>query len=138
MGGRDIVLRRTQEANRQGWKCHWCKQPMTPVPSFPPGGPTVGQKYPPTMVTLEHLYGKNDPRRLRDTKRGEKRWFAACKACNERRGREHEKEFPSLAHRLAMKARQRKAQQQRHEQAKNRRFTNAQPVSTGGPQQAND
>jgi hypothetical protein len=104
MGGRDIVRRRNEEAKRQHWKCHWCQVEMTPIP---PDWP-----HPPTTVTLDHLYGKGDPRRT-STRNGERRWFAACKRCNERRGKEHEKAFPSEAHALAMKEHQRKAQRER-------------------------
>lgn len=87
MGGKTIVRRRREEANRQGWKCHWCQIPMTEVPLMIPPGMVL----PPTMVTLDHLFAKGDPRRRIKPRNGEKRYVAACFECNHRRGKEHEK-----------------------------------------------
>jgi len=81
-----IVRRRNEEAERQDWKCHWCKGLMTPVPPFQPGA-----DYPPTMVTLDHMFHKGDQRRKNPPRSGERRYVAACRSCNEERGKVHEK-----------------------------------------------
>lgn len=51
--------------------------------------PIVKMPYPDTMVTLDHLFHKSDPRRLLPC-RGEKRYVAACRKCNSERGAEHD------------------------------------------------
>lgn len=87
MPGNKIVRRRNEEAARQGWKCHWCQVAMTPVPvPFLKGG-----SYQPTMVTLDHLFHKGDPRRKNPPRSGERRYVAACRSCNEERGKAHER-----------------------------------------------
>ena len=50
---------------------------MTPV-TLPP--------YCDTMVTLDHLFHRGDPRRLQPS-RGKRRYVAACRRCNQRRAR---------------------------------------------------
>jgi hypothetical protein len=85
MAGSKITRRRNEEAERQGWKCHWCQVPMTPVPPF-----RKDQRYLPTMVTLDHLFHKGDPRRKNAPRNGERRYVAACRQCNENRGKAHE------------------------------------------------
>lgn len=86
MPGNKIVRRRNEEAERQNWKCWWCPTIMTPVPMpFQKGG-----TYPPTMVTLDHLFHKGDPRRKKAPRNGERRYVAACRLCNEERGKAHE------------------------------------------------
>jgi hypothetical protein len=77
-----IARRRDEEANRQKWKCFWCPTVMTPVPSDAHLG-----KQPDTMVTLDHVFNKKDPRR-RVPANGKQYYVAACNACNQRRGRE--------------------------------------------------
>ena len=87
MAGNKIVRRRNEEAKRQDWKCWWCEISMTPVPMpF-----KNGQLYPQTMVTLDHIYPKGDPRRKNAPRNGERRYVAACRSCNEERGKLHEK-----------------------------------------------
>jgi len=86
MPGNKLVRRRNEEATRQGWKCHWCKGPMTPVPPF-----EKGIVYLPTMVTLDHMFHKGDQRRKNPPSNGERRYVAACRLCNEERGKVHEK-----------------------------------------------
>lgn len=85
MPGSKIVRRRTEEANQQGWKCFWCEIPMTPAEKN-----VQGVAFPPTMVTLDHLFHKSDPRRQVPC-RGEKRYVAACRSCNEKRGADDER-----------------------------------------------
>jgi len=96
MPGNKIVRRRNEEAARQGWKCHWCKVPMTPVPPY-----KSGIAYQPTMVTLDHMFPKGDQRRRNPPRSGERRYVAACRLCNEDRGKAHEKD---LKHRSGLKS----------------------------------
>ena len=81
MGGNKMTRRRNEEAARQKWKCFWCPVQMTPVPPY-----RHGATYPPTMVTLDHMFHKGDPRRDTIPKNGERRYVAACRRCNEERG----------------------------------------------------
>jgi hypothetical protein len=89
MGGRYIVRRREQLGRRQKNKCFWCQCTMVPIP---PDNHIAGapNRFPPAMITLDHIYHKGDPRRRTEPKYGEQRYVAACFDCNERRGREHE------------------------------------------------
>ncbi|HMH95645.1 MAG TPA: hypothetical protein VK577_03580 [Bradyrhizobium sp.] len=89
MAGSKITRRRNEEAKRQEWKCHWCQAAMTPVPM----PPRKGEHYPPTMVTLDHLFPKGDLRRKNPPRNGERRYVAACRSCNEERGKAHERSF---------------------------------------------
>jgi len=48
--------------------------------------PPQPMPHPETMVTLDHLYHRGDPRRGRHAVGNEKRYVAACRRCNSRRG----------------------------------------------------
>jgi hypothetical protein len=94
LSGARLTKRRNQEAIRQGWKCYWCKGPMTQIP-YGTGKRRFqkGDAYPLTMVTLDHLFAKGDPRRLVPPRPGEHRYVAACRRCNEERGKIDEIKF---------------------------------------------
>jgi hypothetical protein len=99
MTGNKMVRRRNEEAGHQGWKCYWCRVQMTAVPPY-----HHGLVYPKTMVTLDHLYHRGDPRRASAPKSGEKRYVAACRRCNEERGKVHERTMGSKRHPKAPRA----------------------------------
>ena len=85
MGGNARLKRQRDKLFiRQQGKCHWCGEQMT-------NAPTGVGKIPDNQATLEHLDDRFSP--LRGKRRG-RRHVAACKSCNQIRGRESEKSQP--------------------------------------------
>jgi hypothetical protein len=72
--------------HQQANLCHWCKEPMQPVPR---PGPVPHKR----AATLDHLYSRGDPQRPRHT-RGidltKQPCVAACFECNQERALAHQ------------------------------------------------
>ena len=87
MATKSLQKRRSALAESQGWKCYWCETEMTPTKSE-----TTGSG-PDSMLTLDHLFGRGDPRRVYHDDDGIIRYVAACRRCNEGRGKVHCREI---------------------------------------------
>ena len=68
---------------KQGGLCHWCGVEMRIEGYEPKRGPPD-----PLLCTLDHLYDRYHPLRHCKHYRGERRYVAACWACNNRRSAE--------------------------------------------------
>lgn len=86
--GKKYKEQRNRMAERQGWLCFFCQQPMIQVPE------NIAQLKvpPPNMVTFEHIHSRYNPERGKHG--GEKVNVASCVKCNNERNREEEKQLP--------------------------------------------
>lgn len=80
--------RRAQLFKAQNGLCHWCSCQMVLVE-----GAAKRRKHEPNQCTVDHLRDRWDPTRS-EPARGEQRYVAACRECNNRRGREREAAQP--------------------------------------------
>lgn len=80
--------RRGRLFQKQGGKCYWCKCDMIDLDYTGRNGPI-----PDNACTLDHLRDRLDPERSRPGL-FEKRWVAACRACNHKRGRDRLMSLP--------------------------------------------
>jgi hypothetical protein len=81
-------LLRQELMRRHDMICHWCGCTCIYFPM-----PVKGKqpKQPDNYATIDHYYGRLDPRRTAETK-----WLTvlACHKCNQRRGQEDELKLP--------------------------------------------
>jgi hypothetical protein len=76
--------------HEQGGKCYWCGNPM--LLDFDHDTCTKTRHFPDNLCTLDHLFDRFHLQRQVMTE--DKRHVAACKKCNEERGRQRVAERP--------------------------------------------
>ena len=77
------INKRRKIAERQGWRCYWCGQPVIDW---------VARRRVPTpdnAATIDHLHSRLSPERGKH--HGEYTLVVACNACNNRRGEEEQR-----------------------------------------------
>ncbi len=89
-----IKKRRTELFNEQKGLCHYCKEPMLLIEWKSNSKESKHKPTPPDLCTLEHLFDRNDKIARRRNPKGEKRWVAACFACNNKQGAAREASIP--------------------------------------------